>query len=323
MKGKPMSTPESDLDVNDENLLEKLAIKDRKGRTMLTVGLLASFYFEEPWTGPKREAVAELAEQYISRFGMHLQHTEDMRDAKIYSIESKHVPSPKDWLPNHADGEAWYFGLHSGKSVAEAGEYTVQGYGGGAIKKSVGVFHLSTPLNAFADQKAGFREYVVQISERLKPLSGYGGIGVIQSLDIAAAEPFSSFERMMGERFPGLEIESRLAHVIHLNQGIKGVNWLTVLGDRWIQEMGGLDFLRLWVTEACTLYPYPGGVVIQAGSRPEIGDVQANRWPMHYVRLAKALKKIRVKDHYPFHFGGENRFDHEATMKWINRFDDH
>jgi Protein of unknown function (DUF3396) len=317
-----MNTAEINLNENDESLLTQLAIKDRKGRTMLTVGLMASFYFEEPWTRSKREIIAELAEEYVCRFGAHLRHTEDMRDATIYPLESKRVPSPKQWLPVHADGEAWYFGLHSGKSPSEAGQYTVQGYGGGAIKKSVGVFHISTPLNAFADQKAGFREYVVHISERLKPLSGYGGIGVIQSLDIAAGEPFSSFERVMGERFPGLEIESRLAHVIHLNQGIKGVNWLTVLGDRWIQEMGGLDYLRLWVTEACTLYPYPGGVVIQAGARPELGDVQANRWPTHYANLARALKKIRVKDHYPFHFGGANRFDHEATMKWINRFDD-
>lgn len=318
-----MNSTEIDLEEDDQALMERLSINDPKGRKLAAVGLLATIYFDEPCTREKREIVAMLAEEYIARFGSYLRFTKDRRDAKVYPLHLKKVPSPKDWLPDHPDGEGWYFGLSSANTAREAGEHTVYGYCGAAFKKGLGYFHFSVPLNSFADEEGGFRKYLLHACEQLKPISGYGGIGVIEPLNYLAGEACQPLIRQLGERFPGLEIEDRIGHTIHLKSGIKGVNWLTVLGDRWIQEMGGLDFLRLWVTEACTLYPYPGGVVIQAGSRPEIGDVQANRWPMHYVRLAKALKKIRVKDHYPFHFGGENRFDHEATMKWINRFDDH
>src|SRR5262245_46293937 len=31
------------------------------------------------------------------------------------------------------------------------------------------------------------------------------------------------------------------------------------------------------------LTPYEGGLMIQAGPKPQIGDAQANRWPRHYV----------------------------------------
>lgn len=318
-----MNTIDIDLQENDQELLKKLAIKDRKGRTMALVGLLATVYFEEAWTQARREIVAALVRDYTARFGKHLRFTESS-DGRIYPIGANRVPDPAEWLPTYSDeGTDWCFGLHSGESPSEAGEYTVSGLGSAKASQDLGYFNVSFPLNCFANEEGGFRNYFIEVCKQLKPLTGYGGIGIIEPLDMLAAEPQLALVRALAERFPGLEVEGRTSHSICLANGIKGVNWLTVLGDRWIQEMGGLDFLRLWVTEACTLYPYPGGVVIQAGSRPEIGDVQANRWPMHYVRLAKALKKIRVKDHYPFHFGGENRFDHEATMKWIHRFDDH
>ena len=43
--------------------------------------------------------------------------------------------------------------------------------------------------------------------------------------------------------------------------------------------------------------------------------------PKHYVTLAKVLKKIQIKDHYPFHFGGPGRMNQEASKAWLFRFD--
>jgi len=64
--------------------------------------------------------------------------------------------------------------------------------------------------------------------------------------------------------------------------------------------------------------------MIQAGPKPQIGDVQANRWPRNYVTLAKVLKPIQIKKHYAFHFAdpkGSARMDMEASTAWIFRFD--
>ncbi len=88
--------------------------------------------------------------------------------------------------------------------------------------------------------------------------------------------------------------------------------------------LGGLDYLRIRLGEDFKLTPYEGGVMIQAGPRPQIGDADANRWPQHYITLAKVLKPIQIKDHYPFHFGdsrGPARMDHAASLAWLFRFD--
>jgi hypothetical protein len=106
-----------------------------------------------------------------------------------------------------------------------------------------------------------------------------------------------------------------------LRTGIKGVNWLTILGDRWLKEMGGIEHLRILLDESFGFYPYEGGLIIQAGPKPQIGDAQANRWPQRYVTLAKVLKKIQITNHYPFHFGGPGRMNHQASLAWLFRFD--
>jgi len=63
--------------------------------------------------------------------------------------------------------------------------------------------------------------------------------------------------------------------------------------------------------------------MIQAGPKPQLGDVTLNRWPQHYVTLAKVLKPIQIKNHYPFHFGGKGRrMNHAITNAWLRRFDD-
>jgi hypothetical protein len=65
--------------------------------------------------------------------------------------------------------------------------------------------------------------------------------------------------------------------------------------------------------------------MIQAGPKPQIGDITTNRWPQHYVTLAKVLKPIQIKVHGEFHRGDpsgvQKRMDHEASLAWLFRFD--
>lgn len=73
--------------------------------------------------------------------------------------------------------------------------------------------------------------------------------------------------------------------------------------------------------------PSPTGLraVPTAIPNPQIGDITTNRWPQHYVTLARVLKPIQVKVHGAFHRGDptgiQQRMDHEASLAWLFRFD--
>ena len=304
-----------------QDLSKILSATDTKGRVFLTVGLVSTIFFEKPWTREVREAVADVTERYIEAFRPHLKYAMAPQGAKIHSIESRRVPFPREWLPQHPDGESWVLGFHGGESALSTSPFQVSAFGPDDIMKGLGCFHFSLPLVWFADHPGTFQEYVLDVSRRLRPISGYGGVGVIESLDLIRRKDYQPIVRVIAERFPGIEIESRAGHANHLHEGIKGVNWITILSDCWIKEMGGIDYLRARLDESFVFYRYEGGLIIQAGPRPQIGDIKADRWPQHYVTLAKVLKKIQIKNHYPFHFGGPGRMDHQASLAWLFRFD--
>ncbi len=314
------------LDPNDVSKLAKLlCIRDKDGRPVLRIGLLATLFFTEPWTRPVREAVTGAAEAYIRQFRDYLQWAEDS-SSYIHPIDSSKVLFPREWLPQHGDGESWQFGFHGGESDEAASEFQVSGYGSDNVNKGRGFFQFYLPLTWFTEHpESTFSDLVLSFANRLHPLSGYAGIGVLESIDFDARQESGETVRKIAERFPGLEIEHCIGHTIYAEKGIKGVNWLTLLGDRWVQEIGGLDYLRIRLGEDFKLTPYEGGLMIQAGPKPQIGDVTTNRWPEHYVTLAKVLKPIQVKVHGAFHrgdpMGKQKRMDHEASLAWLFRFD--
>ncbi|WP_232729795.1 type VI immunity family protein, partial [Herbaspirillum huttiense] len=77
----------------------------------------------------------------------------------------------------------------------------------------------------------------------------------------------SEYTQQLFKRFPGFDfqdggwfaLEARDVH-----NRIKCVNWLTVLCDALVEELGGRDKMHTTLEPVCKAHDYPGGVVIQA-----------------------------------------------------------
>jgi hypothetical protein len=307
------------LYLGERDLSRILCIKDEQGNTVVMVGFVVTLFFEHPLTRASREVVAEVADSYISLVREHLRWARDPRTWRPQPFESGRVELPGKWLPNHPDGAKWMIGFHSGETSESTSTFRIEALGTGIAE--VGYLHMSLPLSWFADYGGTLPDLVLRTCRRLIPLSGYAGIGILEAPDACVKQEHELSVRALAERFPGLEIEKWPGHIIHVHEGIKGVNWLTVLGERWINEMGGIEYLRSRLDENFEFHGYEGGVIIQAGSKPYIGDATLGLWPQHYVTLAKVLKKIQIKDHYPLQFGKPGRMDYEASKAWLFRFD--
>ena len=114
-----------------------------------------------------------------------------------------------------------------------------------------------------------------------------------------------------------MEVDYPESHILYLQDGIKGVNWLTCLSDRWLDKLGGVAALRKSLSDDFILHEYPGGVVIQAGPAPEVGDVNYRVPTERYRTLSRLLKPVRARGHAPL-LG----FDQESTQVWFDRFDE-
>ncbi|MDR0702783.1 MAG: DUF3396 domain-containing protein [Azoarcus sp.] len=71
------------------------------------------------------------------------------------------------------------------------------------------------------------------------------------------------------KKYIGLDVRTPVDFTMEtkgVHNCIKCINWLAILGDAIPEELGGLAMVKSALEPECTLYPYPGGVMIQAGA---------------------------------------------------------
>lgn len=305
----------------DDNFEAQLAVVDGGGQVVVQISLLATFYLDDAHTPAKREAVAACFDAYLARCGEQLRWAAHPENGTWQALEQQTVPTPQAWFEtrNLDENDAWQFYYHGGRQAHEVSPFRVYGMGARAWEPNLSFVSFALPLTWFADHDGQFADMVLAWCRRLQPVHGYGGIGILESPRRALAQQHEKTVYAMARRFPGLEVDNPVTHTLYLAEGIKGVNWLTVIADAWLDKLGGRDALAAQLEEPYTLHAYPGGVMIQAGPRPELGDVNRQRPPQYYPAVARLLKPIRVTTHGRLHaFGG---FDQDATEAWLARFD--
>jgi hypothetical protein len=157
-------------------------------------------------------------------------------------------------------------------------------------------------------------QVTTSLGEALPFLSGHAGLTSVFS----ATYKHEAFDQIYAwaKRYPGLEVEDLNVTLPYVTQGIKGANWLTLVG-------GGL-----WsgILEATTSRPNfssgivqrqtAHGVVLRAGEVPVLGDRNHADWVELYVEVERALVSSKIKRHGEF----AGRFEREsATLGWLNR----
>jgi hypothetical protein len=158
-------------------------------------------------------------------------------------------------------------------------------------------FSFSVPLAWVAAHKAGaIVDLVVGVCSKLQPEHGYAGLAIIPWVREQYHAPSMGTVAAFVRRFRGLELDFPYlnARLLSRKPAIRGINWLTVLADPWVEKLGGQAALEAKLGPEIPIHRFATGIVIQAGPRPQFGDVnRAERMP-YYQRVSLALKSIRT-----------------------------
>jgi hypothetical protein len=153
-----------------------------------------------------------------------------------------------------------------------------------------------------------------------QPVHGCAGFAFI-----FFSEQNSVYAMQMIKRFPGFDFQGGVDFIMEskaVHNRIKSVNWLTVLCDALVEELGGLDAMRSALEPVCKIHEYPGGVVIQAGAYPQLGDTYRNDIPEAYRLVARYTKSIRFEGYKDYLIRVPHGLDDvEETLSWVRRFD--
>lgn len=152
-------------------------------------------------------------------------------------------------------------------------------------------------------------------------MHGLAGLGTQQLYD---DNPYQYLECEVAQNFTGIDITTPLTSK-GLREGIRSVNWYTILSDEWVEKVGGRAFLKQQFADSdIKILSYNGGMIIKAGEWPELGWIEKDAMPELYVKVNQVLRTIRTHSLISFHLGsnaGEIRLNETLTEKWLKRFD--
>jgi hypothetical protein len=304
---------------------DNLTARDENGVVGVTSALRCTVYLRHDFEPERRRAIRDLIQRYadLAKDGLRwlMPWPKGARRVDASTISAALDAS----LASIEDSDrSWELDLHGGEQPQAASDLGIEALLGARWEQEPPPNQLSYvsfrfPLLWFADKKPGFPSFVLRACEQLEPIHGYGGIGIVTAADRFLAARFDGVVASLGERFPGLEIDYPVSHLIWVRAGIKGVNWLTILGDGEIARFGGLGALKAALPSTATVHAYNGGVMIQASPMPQIGDRNRQIDVDDYRKVAVALKPLRISTHSSVGGGG---FDRERFERWLARFDE-
>ena len=166
------------------------------------------------------------------------------------------------------------------------------------------------------------RELVLHWSAMLKPAHGVAGFALHfePGLEQNVKHAYATMQRHPSLEF--IDSSSFSIEVRSIFNRIKGVNWLTVLGDEVLAELGGMTAARAALEPDCTLHEYAGGVVIQAGPVPQLGDTHFGLIPQRYRKVSHFTRPVRFEDYQDSLFRVFPPLDGPTeALSWVRRFD--
>lgn len=222
------------------------------------------------------------------------------------------------WLGKKRRRDIYMLNLESGAHRAEPSDRNFYFAADEEDDEPLGVMRLALPIDR-ANKPDAYVKLVEDLVRDLKFESGHAGYALNwDSRGDMAGEALMHMMAVAG-RYYGVDLFELDVTLVSMRQtkpaGIKGVNWLTLLGTELAARAGGVDELTTKLPKSCRVVPVPNGILIRAGDRPTIGDRQENADLSAYRAVGQVLAPFRFVNHQPI-FG-----DVDTTDRWLSRFD--
>lgn len=322
--------------------LAKLTIADKRGNPALQFGFVLKLYFSRAYDDEVRMRLIRLVEDYGKIFsdkithympydGSRLKPTKNFDYIGYFTDRMRSLP-PEEKVEGF---DAELYGFPEAVDRDEPTPYHI----GVVARPAIAEKRLANKDNALGRLEAYFPadwpqgDYTQLLTVLThwaaiaKPIHGTFGLGLVMEegggrgpfIDLA----FPFLKRFIGLDYPDLSLW-RVRSEAAATPVIRSINWLSLIDDERLRLIGGLDKTRAVLGPECPIHPYDGGIIIQAGPEPRIGDINRGEALDAYRSVANVLKPLRFED-----FGRRGIFenlpppldDRDETLAWLRRFD--
>jgi hypothetical protein len=189
---------------------------------------------------------------------------------------------------------------------------------GAVLLEDEGIRGVARVLMPLDTELGVLRKLAADFADAARFHAGHGGLVFVYHPEMK--EPAFDEIYALGRRYWGIDIEDLDATMPFSGDGIKDVNWVTMVGTGWLKDgqvETGIGALR--GSTAVSVDPHAHGVVLVAGQQPVVGDQnRPDRSLDPYVAVAKALEPLFLTEHPDF--DGVKFPTNDNTLGWIRRF---
>lgn len=296
---------------------------DWRSISALTVPALAvTLYFQGP-VEDYAAGVESCLASFLADWGGQLTWYADEDLGRFRPATSKRLARPIERLRRRDKPMTFYaWTMSAGPSFESPSALGFQAHVRSGDDAALSFIRASFPPDAWAGDAGAerFVELVARWSAMLPLAHGYGGLALNQSE--SDRQMRSWILSRISSRFPGFEIDDCGGTALRGGEAIKGVNWLTLVGDRFLDRLGGIAPLRARLDPAIQIRPIEGrGALFRLGPGPQEGDLaRGEELPLHRA-LARVLAPIGMVEHPALGPAEYGSFGPEGTARWLRRFD--
>lgn len=293
------------------------------GTPVIKLGLIATLYFKEGYTPQSKLAVTQCYERFKEEFGQHLKGQYDGRYKKLTDVSfNKKILNILETGPN----EQYEWHISSAGSANEASEYSLSALNSfevhGDQRRSFIKMTLPWTILNEPDGAARYQDWIIYLADKVKADHGYGGLSSILPFDFDSYMPM---EFQLAQQYRGLEVDSLVTNFKReLLDHIKGINWYTIVSNRFTEKLGGIDAISHSFSGRgdVEVFEYKYGLIVRAGNVPDLGSIN-EALPAAYISVNQVFKSLRIPTPDQLHtyspYG--NCFEEDSSARWYSRFD--
>ncbi|MBC3379360.1 DUF3396 domain-containing protein [Serratia fonticola] len=307
-----------------EQRVPEFTFTDNNDVVVSRLGLSITLFFKQGYTLEKREKILACFSRFRAEFGTHLRfHTHSFKGMKKYSPEN--IAKVEDSIRNKGIHDYGGWEISDAKNMSEAPN-CLMGYLDSGDDDDNENSYLSLVLPWFylkeTQGMARFNDWLTYLCQQLEPDSGDCGYCLSMPFDF---DDYCPLEYELAKRYPPLQVNANVfADAMQYTDSSRGVNWITILDNRYIKRLGGEDWVRQVLSRAPEIgvEHYPGGLLIRAGQYPDLTPLTAGLSPQ-YLAVNQLIRPIRVQpqEGHSLHSYGVNQFDEQSTLAWYARYD--
>jgi len=270
----------------------------------------------------------EAFDSLSGRFGAQFKWYQNYTMNRFSPVTPKTITSPRTWLRSGRQDVARMLYLKGPDEMKAAGKYVLHfKYHPAKALYSRGntpFLRIATPSEPLEQDPRDYLDTARRLCDLLPYLSGHVGYCLETSPYYENQAYRAAYPLAM--RHPGLNIASDHAtRPLRDEKGVETINWLTLIGAIPLAKLGGAARLRAALARVpeIQIIDSANGVIVRAGDRPQLGDVNRRDALPLYREVYRAVKPVVepvIARFRPLLLGGALEDDAEKTQRWLRRF---